>query len=110
MVKYFLMLIFIRGMSCTSEVRNIANNTEVNSGNDLIINPVDVNDEGFDFLEKMEGHWVGSNLVITTEYPWFGWDNNLSPSAGDITHSKQMITVTPLEQGEITITNINVQN
>ncbi len=36
--------------------------------------PVDINTDGFDFLEKMQGHWVGTNRVITDDFPWFAWD------------------------------------
>ncbi len=36
--------------------------------------PVDINTDGFDFLEKMQGHWVGTNRVIADDYPWFAWD------------------------------------
>lgn len=39
-----------------------------------VVNPSDINDKGFDFLDKMQGHWVGMNRVIVTDYPWFGWD------------------------------------
>ena len=36
--------------------------------------PVDINNDGFDFLEKMQGQWVGTNRVIATDYPWFTFD------------------------------------
>lgn len=36
--------------------------------------PVDITKDGFDFLEKMQGHWVGTNRVIADDYPWFAWD------------------------------------
>ncbi|MDC1162328.1 hypothetical protein OAT18_02680 [Tenacibaculum sp.] len=36
--------------------------------------PIDINIDGFDFLEKMQGHWVGTNRVIANDYPWFAWD------------------------------------
>lgn len=38
------------------------------------IQPVDINEEGFDLLENLEGHWVGSNWVIGFDYEWFCWD------------------------------------
>ncbi len=72
-------------VSCsTEEIRNIAgtNPTDpTNPGTITEVNPVDITVDGFDFLEKMQGHWVGDNLVIATEYPWFGWDYRaISPS------------------------------
>jgi len=43
--------------------------------------PVDINVEGFDFLEQMQGHWVGMNRVIATDYDWFTFDYRaISPS------------------------------
>ena len=72
-------------VSCsTDEIRNIAatNPSEPsNPGTVTEVNPIDINEDGFDFMEKMQGHWVGDNLVIATEYPWFGWDYRaISPS------------------------------
>ena len=29
---------------------------------------------GFEFLEKMQGHWVGSMLIIADELDWFAFD------------------------------------
>lgn len=43
--------------------------------------PVDVSEEGFELLEKMQGHWVGSMLILGTEYDWFAFDYRaISPS------------------------------
>lgn len=43
--------------------------------------PLNINNDGFDFLEKMQGQWVGSNRVIATDYPWFTFDYRaISPS------------------------------
>jgi hypothetical protein len=36
--------------------------------------PVDVNQEGFEFLEKIQGHWVGINKVMSWEFDWFAFD------------------------------------
>ncbi|BDS15310.1 hypothetical protein [Aureispira anguillae] len=40
----------------------------------LVIKPVDITTDGFDFLEKMQGHWVGKNRVIADDYDWFAFD------------------------------------
>jgi len=63
--------------SCsTDDIRNIAATTD--PGPDPIepteVIPIDISNQGFEFLEKMQGHWVGRNLVINTDYPWFAWD------------------------------------
>ncbi len=45
------------------------------------VNPVNINQTGFDLLEKMQGHWVGSNRVIASDYDWFAFDYRaISPS------------------------------
>lgn len=38
------------------------------------ITPVDINEEGFDLLEKMQGHWVGSIDIMSDHYDWFAFD------------------------------------
>lgn len=40
------------------------------------VKPVDIeaNEAGFQFLAKMPGHWVGSNVVTGQNYPWFAFD------------------------------------
>ncbi|MEX0273659.1 MAG: hypothetical protein AB3N16_04700 [Flavobacteriaceae bacterium] len=38
------------------------------------IKPIDIGSEGFDFLEKMQGHWIGQNKVLGWEWDWFGFD------------------------------------
>lgn len=46
-----------------------------------VITPTDINIKGFDFLEKMQGHWVGKNRVIADNYNWFAFDYRaISPS------------------------------
>ena len=43
--------------------------------------PVNINHEGFDLLENMQGQWTGSNRVIATDYDWFSFDYRaVSPS------------------------------
>ncbi len=39
-----------------------------------IITPVDINRKGFEFLEKMQGHWIGSLNLMGTEYEWMAFD------------------------------------
>jgi hypothetical protein len=38
------------------------------------VNPIDINIEGFEFLDKMQGHWVGKNEVLSWKYDWFAFD------------------------------------
>jgi len=45
------------------------------------IKPVDINKKGFELLEKMQGHWVGHNKVMSWEWDWFAFDYRpISPS------------------------------
>ncbi len=45
------------------------------------INPVNVNERGFELLEKMQGHWIGYNKVLSWEWDWFAFDyRSISPS------------------------------
>lgn len=76
-----LAVLFLIG--CEDNVRDITggNNSQVPTNPKAEVNPVDINDDGFDFMEKMQGHWVGTNKVIADEYDWFGWDYRaISPS------------------------------
>ncbi len=46
-----------------------------------VIRPVDVSRQGFSFLEKMQGHWVGSMKLLGTDYDWMAFDYRaVSPS------------------------------
>lgn len=36
--------------------------------------PVDINEKGFDLLEKMQGHWVGKMNLMGQNIPWFAFD------------------------------------
>lgn len=71
-----LIVLSIVLMSCENEIRNIAEQTteptqpEISSA----VIPVDVNEKGFDFLDKVQGHWVGSNRIISDDYDWFAFD------------------------------------
>jgi len=45
------------------------------------VQPIDINKQGFELLEKMQGHWVGSMQILGTEYEWFAFDYRaISPS------------------------------
>ena len=45
------------------------------------IKPVDINRKGFDLLEKMQGHWVGSMHLMGRDYDWMAFDNRaIAPS------------------------------
>lgn len=35
---------------------------------------VDINEKGFDFFEKMQGHWVGDMYLLGQQLPWFAFD------------------------------------
>lgn len=86
MKQYFKLIALFLGIttvSCEKEIRDITQKEEDTNSTTLSseVNPTDINSEGFDFLEKMQGHWVGTNKVMTTEYDWFGWDfRAISPS------------------------------
>ncbi|MCL7752150.1 hypothetical protein [Polaribacter sp. Z022] len=74
MKKHFslLALSMLLFFSCENNLRDISGIK--NPVETVTVEPVDINIDGFDFLEKMQGHWVGTNMVITDEYPWFAWD------------------------------------
>ncbi|PCE64793.1 hypothetical protein [Sediminicola luteus] len=73
----FLVIFLITLTSCsTDDIRNIAGSSEPKPqpGQPTAVEPVDINSKGFELMQKMQGHWVGRNLVIATDYTWFGWD------------------------------------
>lgn len=85
MKKYlFILLLFGALFSCQEDVSKSAINiVESDPGKVAVkpITPIDINQKGFDFLEKMQGHWVGINRVMTDDYPWFAFDYRaISPS------------------------------
>lgn len=54
---------------------------DVNPGGTSEVLPVDINKQGFELLEKMQGHWVGSMQILGTDYDWFAFDYRaISPS------------------------------
>lgn len=78
-IKRFGLLASIASLfGCDEEPRNIALDPNAPSGEVI---PFDINQDGFDLLENMQGHWVGTNKVISTEYDWFAFDYRpISPS------------------------------
>lgn len=38
------------------------------------ITPIDINEEGFGLLKKMQGHWVGDMNLMGQNIPWFAFD------------------------------------
>ena len=78
--KYILFSILLTSLaSCTDNIRDITGGDIAPAP--LVIQPIDINVDGFDFLQKMQGHWVGMNRVIATDYPWFAFDYRaISPS------------------------------
>lgn len=72
--------------SCETEIRNIAAKPPITEPTPQtgIVNPVDINEKGFEFLEKMQGHWVGTNRVIADDFDWFAFD--FRPTAPSIIH------------------------
>lgn len=79
-----LLVIVIFFFSCEKEIRNIAAGSTpdpnpINTSGE--VNPIDINVKGFEFLEKMQGHWIGSMLIIADEFDWFAFDYRaISPS------------------------------
>ena len=39
-----------------------------------VITPIDIRKEGFEFLEQMQGHWVGWMNLMGQDYDWFAFD------------------------------------
>jgi hypothetical protein len=76
-----VMAIVILTFGCQKEPRNLVDKpvTETPKPEDttkkpVVIKPWDINNSGFEFLEKIQGHWVGKNRVIADDYDWFAWD------------------------------------
>ncbi|OSY87444.1 hypothetical protein WH52_11250 [Tenacibaculum holothuriorum] len=83
--QFKLLLLFVGIVTligCESGVRDVTGGVGSNPNPDpdpnpnpvVEVVPVDITQDGFDFLEKMQGHWVGTNKVINDEFPWFAWD------------------------------------
>lgn len=77
LTRYFLQICCLIVLaSCEDEVRNIAGESiptpPVTQPTE--VNPIDINNDGFDLLERMQGHWVGTNRVIADDFAWFAFD------------------------------------
>ncbi|CAM1352981.1 hypothetical protein [Tenacibaculum halocynthiae] len=72
----FGILITLSLTNCEDGIRDITGGGTATPNPDPLteVIPTNINTDGFDFLEKIQGHWVGSNRVIADDYPWFGWD------------------------------------
>ena len=86
LTKMSLTMLCLAVFSCsTDDIRNIAGSTGGTDPNPPLsteVNPIDINIDGFDFLEKMQGHWTGTNRVIADDYDWFAFDYRAnSPSS-----------------------------
>ena len=78
-----IILIAFAIISCEDGIRDITGgNNTTNPTNPITeVNPINIYEDGFDFLDKMQGHWTGRNLVIADDYPWFAFDYRaISPS------------------------------
>ncbi len=81
-----LLLVSTILFSCEKEVRNIAATNDdttppSNTQPTADVNPIDINTQGFELLERMQGHWVGEMEIIGTAYDWFCFDYRaISPS------------------------------
>ena len=74
-LKLLSLIIFVSLASCEDGIRDITGGTDIPDPEPTAeVIPFDINTDGFDFLEKMQGHWVGTNRVIADDYPWFAWD------------------------------------
>jgi hypothetical protein len=68
-------------VGCEEEIRDITGGKTIDPPRVTEVNPIDITIDGFDFLEKMQGHWTGINRVIADDYPWFAFDYRaISPS------------------------------
>ena len=73
--KLLSLIIFVSLVSCEDGIRDITGGTDLPDPEPTTeVIPFDINTDGFDFLEKMQGHWVGTNRVIADDFPWFAWD------------------------------------
>ncbi|MCT4665078.1 MAG: hypothetical protein N4A45_07585 [Flavobacteriales bacterium] len=74
--KLVLLLGLTAMMSCEKDLHDITETEKIEPKPPVKVEvtPVDINKDGFEFLEKMQGHWVGKNKVVNLNYPWFGWD------------------------------------
>ena len=85
-MTYFRLTVFLACIlcwGCDETIRNIAGNPEevTPPTPSTSVVPYDINQDGFDLLANMQGHWVGINRVINIDYDWFAFDYRpISPS------------------------------
>ena len=62
--------------SCEKEVDNMVEEIAPEEPNPVFekVKPVNINEKGFEFLEKMQGHWIGANRIIADDWDWFAFD------------------------------------
>lgn len=78
--KVLALLLIIGGFSACQE-NNITPPNPKPTPAQVIPLDISANSNGFDFLDKMQGHWVGINSVIGINYDWFAFDYRaISPS------------------------------
>lgn len=85
LTKFTIAILGFFFISCEKDVVNIAGESDGEPLNPPPLSteviPVDINTQGFNFLNKMQGQWVGKNRVIADDYDWFSWDYRaISPS------------------------------
>lgn len=72
---FFTAILLVLATSCsTDDIRNIAGTTEPEPTLSTEVNPFDINTDGFDFLEKIQGDWQGPNRIIADDHDWFAFD------------------------------------
>lgn len=65
--------------------QSVVNNSQTAENRGEFIPPtiqaIDIDTEGFEFFEKMQGHWVGKMNLMGQDMPWFAFDYRaISPS------------------------------
>lgn len=81
--KLFILIFVCAIISCEDGIRDITGGNTNGSNPTRVtdVKPIDITLDGFDFLEKMQGHWTGINRIIADDYPWFAFDYRaISPS------------------------------
>jgi len=65
-----------RGASITPTDRpaKLAPGMRRNTASGDPVNPVAADAGGFEFLQRMQGHWVGTNNIMGADMPWFAFD------------------------------------
>ncbi len=77
LIQFFsLLALATLAISCEQEVRNIAEtpSTGPDSTYTSTVAPINIHEQGFEFLGKMQGQWVGTNRVIGQDFDWFAFD------------------------------------